>query len=35
VGDGKILVIPVEAAWRVRTGESGNEILQAHPGDES
>lgn len=31
VGDGKIFVIPVEEAWRVRTGESGEAILQAHP----
>lgn len=34
VGDGKIFVIPVEEAWRVRTGESGEAILQAHPGEE-
>lgn len=34
VGDGKIFVIPVEDAWRVRTGESGETILQAHPGEE-
>jgi nitrogen regulatory protein PII len=32
VGDGKLFVLPVEAAYRVRTGESGEEILQAHPG---
>ena len=31
VGDGKVFVIPVEDAYRVRTGESGEEILQAHP----
>ncbi len=31
VGDGKVFVMPVEAAYRVRTGESGEEILQAHP----
>jgi len=31
VGDGKVFVIPVEEAWRVRTGESGEEVLQAHP----
>ncbi len=30
VGDGKVLVMPVEEAFRVRTGESGEEILQAH-----
>ena len=32
VGDGKVFVLPVEEAYRVRTGESGEEILQAHPG---
>ena len=32
VGDGKLFVLPVEAAYRVRTGESGEEILQSHPG---
>jgi nitrogen regulatory protein P-II 1 len=31
IGDGKIFVVPVEAAWRIRTGESGEETLQAHP----
>ena len=31
VGDGKVFVLPVEEAYRVRTGESGEEILQAHP----
>ncbi|HEY1688741.1 MAG TPA: P-II family nitrogen regulator [Solirubrobacteraceae bacterium] len=31
VGDGKIFVFPVEQAWRVRTGESGEAILQSHP----
>ena len=31
VGDGKVFVLPVEAAYRVRTGEAGEEILQAHP----
>jgi nitrogen regulatory protein P-II 1 len=31
VGDGKVFVSPVEEAYRVRTGESGEEILQAHP----
>ncbi len=30
VGDGKVFVMPVEEAYRVRTGESGEEILQAH-----
>jgi nitrogen regulatory protein PII len=32
VGDGKVFVLPVEQAHRVRTGESGEETLQAHPG---
>jgi nitrogen regulatory protein PII len=32
VGDGKVFVLPVEQAFRVRTGEAGEEILQAHPG---
>jgi len=31
VGDGKVFVLPVEEAFRVRTGEAGEEILQAHP----
>ena len=31
VGDGKVFVMPVDEAYRVRTGESGEEILQAHP----
>ncbi len=31
VGDGKVFVLNVEEAYRVRTGESGEEILQAHP----
>ncbi|MFP3042697.1 P-II family nitrogen regulator [Treponema primitia] len=26
-GDGKIFVMPVEETWRVRTGESGDDIL--------
>ena len=32
VGDGKVFLLPVEQAWRIRTGESGEETLQAHPG---
>ena len=32
VGDGKVFVMPIEDAYRVRTGESGEEVLQAHPG---
>ena len=31
VGDGKIFVLPVEEAYRIRTGESGEDTLQAHP----
>jgi nitrogen regulatory protein PII len=31
VGDGKIFVIPVEEAIRIRTGEEGDGVLQAHP----
>ena len=34
VGDGKIFVLPVEDAIRVRTGESGEEVLQAHESEE-
>ena len=30
VGDGKIFVPPVEEAIRIRTGEDGEEVLQAH-----
>ncbi len=30
VGDGKIFVLPVEEAIRIRTGEYGQEVLQAH-----
>ena len=31
IGDGKVFVMPVEEAHRIRTGESGEETLQAHP----
>jgi len=31
VGDGKIFVSPVEEAIRIRTGEEGEGVLQAHP----
>ena len=31
IGDGKIFVLPVEQAYRIRTGESGEVTLQAHP----
>jgi len=27
IGDGKIFIVPVEAAWRIRTGESGEEAI--------
>ena len=30
VGDGKIFVIPVEEAIRIRTGEEGEEVLDPH-----
>jgi len=32
VGDGKIFTIPVEEATRIRTGEAGADVLQAHEG---
>jgi nitrogen regulatory protein PII len=31
IGDGKVFVVPVEQAYRIRTGESGEETLQSHP----
>ncbi len=31
IGDGKVFVMPVEEAFRIRTGESGEETLQAPP----
>ena len=34
VGDGKIFVLPVEDAIRIRTGEEGEEVLQAHEAGE-
>jgi len=34
VGDGKIFVLPVEEAIRIRTGELGDEVLQAHEAGE-
>jgi nitrogen regulatory protein P-II 1 len=27
IGDGKIFVIPVEAAYRIRTGETGESVV--------
>lgn len=35
VGDGKIFVSDVEEAIRIRTGEDGEEVLQAHPEGEA
>ncbi len=34
IGDGKIFVIPVEDAIRIRTGEDGDPVLQAHEGSD-
>ncbi|MEA2350201.1 MAG: nitrogen regulatory protein 1 [Thermoleophilaceae bacterium] len=34
VGDGKIFLMPVEDAIRIRTGESGADVLQAHEAEE-
>jgi nitrogen regulatory protein PII len=34
IGDGKIFILPVEDAIRIRTGESGEEVLQAHESGE-
>ena len=34
IGDGKIFLLPVEDAIRIRTGESGAEVLQAHESEE-
>jgi nitrogen regulatory protein PII len=31
IGDGKVFVMPVQDAYRIRTGETGEETLQAHP----
>jgi nitrogen regulatory protein PII len=31
VGDGKIFLLPVEDAIRIRTGETGEQVLQSHP----
>jgi nitrogen regulatory protein PII len=31
VGDGKVFVLPIDEAYRIRTGEAGEETLQAHP----
>ena len=34
VGDGKLFVLPVEEAVRIRTGEEGESVLQAHESEE-
>jgi nitrogen regulatory protein PII len=34
IGDGKIFVLPVEEAVRIRTGEEGEQVLQAHEAEE-
>lgn len=34
VGDGKMFVLPVEDAVRIRTGEEGDVVLQAHESEE-
>jgi nitrogen regulatory protein PII len=34
IGDGKIFVLPVEEAIRIRTGEEGEMVLQAHEEEE-
>jgi nitrogen regulatory protein PII len=34
VGDGKVFVLPVEEAIRIRTGEEGEEVLQSHEDEE-
>jgi nitrogen regulatory protein P-II 1 len=34
VGDGKLFVLPVEEAIRIRTGEEGELVLQAHEEEE-
>jgi nitrogen regulatory protein PII len=34
VGDGKLFVLPVEDAVRIRTGEEGEAVLQSHDHEE-
>jgi nitrogen regulatory protein PII len=34
VGDGKIFVLPIEEAIRIRTGEDGDLVLQGHGSEE-
>jgi nitrogen regulatory protein P-II 1 len=31
IGDGKVFVLPVEEAYRIRTASPARETLQAHP----
>jgi nitrogen regulatory protein PII len=35
VGDGKLFIVPVEEAVRIRTGEEGETVLQAHGSEEA
>jgi nitrogen regulatory protein PII len=35
VGDGKLFILPVEDAIRIRTGEEGEAVLQSHEGEEA
>jgi nitrogen regulatory protein PII len=35
VGDGKLFILPVEDAVRIRTGEEGEEVLQSHDSEEA
>ena len=35
VGDGKLFILPVEEAVRIRTGEEGEHVLQAHESEEA
>jgi nitrogen regulatory protein PII len=34
VGDGKVFILPVEDAVRIRTGEEGEAVLQSHESEE-
>jgi nitrogen regulatory protein PII len=34
VGDGKVFILDVESAVRIRTGEEGETVLQAHESEE-
>ena len=35
IGDGKLFILPVEEAVRIRTGEEGEAVLQAHESEEA